>query len=327
MDFDKLLSLEGDELPEINDAHFHDDEQRLYRTFLDKAKNEGITIPLIWSERFKAIRYLKNNPKLIETIKKFYEEEFEKNPNKNKGKFEQVHVVGEEFMESVPFLFFIPQSSRVQAINLLAQKKHSIRDLIYDVFPLYLDDEVELVVKLHGKTYIKAQGTVKGLKVKTDDVMEIPAGDKELTMMTVQIKLLKGGDYRRRHEESSNIFDVDKAREAIVNKDAQEKMFKLFRLKIDKKLATVEKMIERAKLYNIDIDENPDSWEKLSSLEPIDFGAKKISDIRDITQSFYHISSNEKMLKFQLRLDLELKKMENWLSRKDADGKKGYFKY
>jgi hypothetical protein len=320
MNLNRLLQI-NDDLSELQDQDFPDAEQRLYRKFLDQIKNDKITIPLLFSDAFKYIRFLKTNPHLIDDVKKAVQAEFDKNPNPNKGKFEQIMINGEEFLEKVPFQLFIPQASRLQVISSLGQKKMSLRSIVYDYFVLYKDDEVELTVKFHDKTYIKVQGRVDKLYVNTEDFIKIPISGKVLEMLTVEIRLISGGDNRRRHEESSHIFNTQAEVDRLLSKENQ---VDLFMSGIKKNKMTAEKIVERAKLFNIDL--NPESWDAINNLIPIDFGAKKVTDLRDIMKSFYHIATNEEMLKFRLRLDVELKKMESWLNRKNADGKNGYFK-
>lgn len=316
----RLLEINRD-LPELNDEAFPDDEQRLYRSFLNIAENKHITIPLIVSPAMKNIRFLKKNPRLIESIKKHFQDQFTSSKNSSKVHTEQIQIAEEKLMDQIPFLFFIPQSSRVQVITLRAQKKFSIRKLIYDLFPLYQDDEVELTVKKKGTTYIKVQGEVKDLTVPTEKFMQIPEGG-ELDMLEVELRLLKTGDFRRRHEESSNIFNAEKEVESIVNKQVQ---IELFSNAINHYKMPPERVVERAKLFNLNLTTDPESWKEIENLEPIDFGAKKMSDLRDILQNFKGIESNENVKSFRLRLDLELKKMENWLTRDNPVGKGGYF--
>ena len=145
MFLEKLLNEEDDSLPPLNDAHFKDEEQRVYRDFLSVIKEQGITMPLIYNEQFKMLKKLKENPKIIENFKKGLETYIKSQKNmssKNQKMFENVKIAGEDYIDNIPVQFFFPRSSLMNVITKEAQQAYSLRELMYDLLPLYNDDKI-----------------------------------------------------------------------------------------------------------------------------------------------------------------------------------------
>jgi len=307
------------ELPELNDSHFPDHEQRLYRSFLDRMANKGVTLPILFGEKFKSIILLKKNPQILDAIKKALEKYHEQNLNKNKNKFETVQIQGTELLEKIPLQYFIPESSILNVITKRVQKKHSIRELLYELFPLYKDDYVHYSLKFHGKEISSGEGMMENCFIPTEVIEKFNIGDSQLQMLTLNISMSGFGDNRRRHEESSFIFDTDLAKKQMVDKEVQ---FDLFKRKL-----TNEQIIERAKLFGVTLTEVNDQTEDFlkEQLVPSDFGAKQITDISSVHLRFHQDEPNEDLLKFKGNLNLELVKMEEWLSRENADGFNGHY--
>lgn len=306
-------------MPELNDSHFPDHEQRLYRAFLERMSDEGVTLPVLFGEKFKSIIRLKRNPHILDSIKKALEKYHEQNPNKNKNKFEAVQIQGEELLEKIPLQYFIPESSIMNVVTKRVQKKYSIRELLYELFPLYKDDYVHYSLKFHGKEIASGEGEMEKCFIPTEVIEKLNIGDAQVQMLTLNISISGFGDNRRRHEESSCIFDTDLAKKQMVDKDVQ---FELFKRKL-----TNEQVIERAKLFGVNLTEvNEQTEDSLKEgLVPSDFGAKQITDIRSVHLRFHQYESNEELLKFKGNLNLELVKMEEWLSRENADGFNGHY--
>lgn len=311
-----LNSLINDiDMPELNDAHFKDEEQRLYRYFIEKMTNDGLTLPLVFSDKFKQILKLKQNPHLVDAINKALE--VYKAQNKNASKTEDV-LVDTSFMDKVPLTYFLPESSLALVITKRAQRKMSLRDLIYELFPLYKDDLVSYEILFHGKPLAKGQGELSKCFVNTDILAKIPMSSN-VQMFTVKLSLTGRGDSRRRHEDFSSIFNVDEAKKQLVTKETQ---LELFKRQMEPSL-----VLERLKLFNINLsqlDKSSDAFVQ-ANMVPSDFDAKEITEIRSVHFRFHQKESNSELLKFKGRFNLELQKMKEWLDRDNADGKNGRY--
>lgn len=314
---------------DVRDEHFKDEEQRLYAKFLHAIKEDGIKLPLLFSDRFRQIQFFKKNEKAIESVKKAFEEHAKKQQTKKSANFDKIVFAGEELLESIPAQYFLPEHSLMNVITKEAQHAYSLRELIYDLYPLYADDKIELSISLHKKLLFKGSGVIKRLRVPTEVISSLEVPKNEPLMMTVVVKLLEGGDNRRRHEKRSNIFDVDAEREILLSKDyALNAMLQPTSLKDPTFKLNEQQFVERAKLFGVDIpDQSEASIKKLmDEWKPTDFGAKELTHLRDVYKRFYQYESNEQLLKFKAMLNLELEKTGNWLDRENADGFDGFYK-
>lgn len=305
------------DIPELKDQDFPDHEQRLYHYFLEKMHQDGLNLPILFNKGFKEILHLRKNPHLIEAVRKALEKYEQENKSKNAPKFEEVVIQGEEFIEKIPLFFFIPRSSLMNVISKRAQSRMSIRHLIYTIFPLYKDDLVEYTLSYRGKEIASGSGEIFKCTIPTAALEAIPSSSKDLELMSLNLKLTGCGDNRRRHEDSSNIFDTEAEKKSLVNQEVQ---FDLFTQ--SKHPLTAEQFVERAKLFQVDIPDSSESSEDYlrKNLVPSDFGAKQLTDIRSVHSRFSQFESNSELLKFRDRLNLELHKMKEWLDRENPDG-------
>ena len=307
------------DIPDLDDSQYPDHEQRLYRSFLNKMTDEGVTLPVLFADKFKSILHLKKNPHIIDAIKSAVQKINDANPNKNKTKFEEVKIDGLELIEKIPLQYFIPSSSFMNVITKRTQKKYTIRELMYELFPLYKDDSITYKLKFHGKIIATGTGEMGELFVPTEAIEKLNIQPNKVEMLTLELSLSGIGDNRRRHEESSKIFDTEGAKALMVDKEVQFDLFK--------KGLKDEQIIERAKLFGVNLagvtEEDIDGLKE--NLVPSDFGSKQITDIRSVHLRFHQFESNEELLTFKGNLNLELEKMEEWLNRGNADGHNGFY--
>jgi len=309
-----LLNLkEYKELIQVN-SNFEDLEKEAYIKFLKRFSEKPFSIPIIYSQWMKTAEKLSSNPQIVEAIKKAIDQYNSQNKNKSSSKFEKLEFSSNN-LEFLPLNYFISQSSLANVITKRAQSKLSIRDLIYELFPLYGDDPVFFQLKCGSKVISKGEGLFKELKVPAKDLSQIPQSG-QIVLLSLDIQLKGRGDNRRRHEENSFIFETDKYLE---QKLSNENFFDLF-----KKQMSQELIIERAKLFNTDLSKvNPeDFYQTLKDNLKVELSSlkfKSVSDIQTFWSRFNLNYSNETLLTFPYNLSSELKQNVSWLENEPVD--------
>lgn len=266
-------------LPEINDASFPDQEQMTYRYFIEKINDEGIIFPFMIPDNFKNV---------IQKNKK------------------------------IPLFFLIPESSPVNVINDSFQKKNSIRELIYELFPLYLDDIFEFEVSFNGKLIHSGYGKINNCYIPTEKLKSLQFSNN-LEMLSIKMILNEIGNLRKNHEDNSLIFDSYEEKKRLLTKEKQIDLFK--------KIKNKDILIERLKLYGLSHLETKDDilLDIENKIIPNHFDTKELIHLRWIYNHFAHPYSNDKLLAFNKEYEIQLNKMRQWLNRTDKDGKTNVF--
>lgn len=314
MNLSKLLN--NYEIPVLEPSLIKDQEQSAYLAFIERITTEPIVLPIIFSKSMKMLRKIKQNPEIIEKLKESIHKANEENEKKGKPVFEKIKFTAEDFINKMPIQFFIPNASLINVISKRAQSKKKIRDLIYEVFPLYSDDPVKFKLRLGSKVLYAGEGFIKDCSIPTEVLLQIPETD-QITMLRFEIMITGRGDNRRRHEESSLIWDTN---QAFLEMTSKEEMFNLF-----KKEMSLDLIKERAKLFKVNLDNVPaeDHYQFLKDNMIIDLNYlnfKSVSDVKTFNFRFNINESNQNLLGFRLNLSVEIDQNIRWLSNEVPEG-------
>lgn len=275
-----------------------DSEKDVYFKILQKFMGDGLTFFTLLGKKFQSLS-------AAASMNKALKEKMEKlDPKFDTSVFESVEA------NSVPFQYILPSSSRANLIKARAQKRYSIRELIYELFPLYKDDRMKLEIKFRNHSAFSKEGTINDLNISASVLLELlnKVAPTAPEMMEINIKLLEKGESRIRHEEISNMMDTDQELVRISSNDSVSNLFKGL---------SIELAQERSKLVgvsNAPLSEGVFDYIE-SNMKGFDLEVDDISELRSIIKFFGKNYPNEELIKDKDDLGKELTKMEEWLDK------------